>query len=291
MGIIFNNGFFAGVDPNAILTPTPTLTQTITPTLSQTITPTLTPTLTPTVTETLTPTVTPTLSQTVTPTITQTITPTQTPTPTVTPTITPTSVTVSDIIASSLTTSLTNYNNAAVGDFVKVTLSEYSAVVTATSASKYVMNDTDLTSSTTNWSTNYNVSYNDTTKVIGSIPTNNYIIGFAYGVSHGTATTVTTYLRGGTAANGTHTKIGSNITYTGIAGVQQYYFIRKAPTTPTANKTYISHYISTNGTRTIPSGKSNYPIYYSQNIDTNTWSVFTGNYPTLQVIATSNKQW
>lgn len=218
-------------------------------------------------------------------------TPTPTPTNTITPTITPTSGTVSDIIASSLTTSLTNYNNAAVGDFVKVTLSEYSAVVTATSASKYVMNDTDLTGTTTNWSTNYNVSYNDTTNAIGSIPTNNYIIGFAYGVSHNTATTVTTYLRGGTTANGTHTKIGSNITYTAITGVQQYYFIRKSPTTPTSNKTYISNYISNNGTRTIPSGKTNYPIYYSQNIDTNTWSLFTGAYPTLQVIATPNKQW
>ena len=209
----------------------------------------------------------------------------------VTPTPTPTPEAVSDVIASSLTTSLTNYDNAAVGDFVMVTLSEYSAVVTATSSTKYIMDDTDLTNGTTNWSTNYNVSYNDTTKAIGSIPANNYIIGFAYGVGHNSASTVTTYLREGTTANGTHTKIGSNITYTAITGVRQYYFIRKSPTTPTSNKTYVSNYISNNGTRTVAPSKTNYPIYYSQNIDTNSWSSFTGAYPTLQVIATPNKQW
>ncbi len=71
----------------AVVTPTPTVTQTPTDTPSVTPTPTDTPSVTPTATPTDTPSVTPT--QTATPTDTPSVTPTQTATPTASPTDTP----------------------------------------------------------------------------------------------------------------------------------------------------------------------------------------------------------
>ena len=116
---------------------------------------------------------------------------------------------------------------------------------------------------------------------------NNYIIGYAY--SGNSAAAVTTYLRTGTTVNGTHTKIGSNVVFTDT-GAKTVYFIRKAPSTATATKVYLSFY--TNGTALGQvSGKTNYPIYYSSGIDTNTWSLFTGGYPTFQALATTAKSW
>ncbi len=195
-----------------------------------------------------------------------------------------------DSIRSSLNAgSQTRYDSATVGDFITVSSAEYASVVTAVTATKYIMTDADLTSSFTGWSTGYNVSYQDTTKSEGAIPTSNYIIGYAFSGGFG-AGNITTYLRTGTASNNTHTKLGSNIVFAPGSGSKTLYFIRKAPTTATSQKTYVSFYM--NGTNLGQvSGKTNYPIYYSQFIDTNTWTSFTGGYPTLQVIATTNKLW
>lgn len=194
----------------------------------------------------------------------------------------------SDAIRAALTTSTGSYDAATVGNFIKVTSTEYANVVaTVTGTTKYVMNDTDLNSATSGWSTGYNISYNDTINSIGTIPINNYIIGYAY--RGNSAAAVTTYLRSGTTANGTHTKIGANISYTDT-GAKTVYFIRKAPTTATATKVYLSFYMNGSSLGQV-AGKSNYPVYYSNGIDTNTWTSFTGGYPTFQALATTTKSW
>jgi hypothetical protein len=193
-----------------------------------------------------------------------------------------------DSIRAALSTSVSAYDAATVGNFIKVTAAEYANVVsTVTDTTKYVMNDADLTSSFGGWTTGYNVSYNDTVNSIGTIPTSNYIIGYAY--SGGFGTSITTYLRTGTTVNGTHSKIGSNVTFTDN-GSKTVYFIRKAPTDSTASKVYLSFYTTGGGLGQVV-GKSNYPVYYSLNADTNTWTVFTGAYPTLQALATTTKSW
>jgi hypothetical protein len=193
-----------------------------------------------------------------------------------------------DSIRAALSTSVTAYDAASVGNFIKITSAEYANVVaTVTGTTKYVMNDTDLTSAFNGWTTGYNVSYDDTINSIGSIPTSNYIIGYAYSLT--SAASVTTYLRSGTAANGTHTKIGSNVTFTDT-GTKTVYFIRKAPTTATGSKVYLSYYTTGSGLGQV-SGKSNYPIFYSLGADTNTWSSFNGGYPTFQALATTTKSW
>ena len=200
------------------------------------------------------------------------------------------SITTGDSIRSALSTSSQlSYDSATVGNFITVSSSEYAAVVTAVTATKYIMTDADLTSAFNGWSTGFNISYNDTTKSEGSIPASRYIIGYAFSGGFG-AGSVTTYLRTGTASNNTHVKMGSNVVFTPGSGSKTVYFIRKAPTSATTQKTYVSFYM--NGTNLGQvSGKTNYPIYYSSGIDTNSWTVFTGGYPCFQVIATTTKLW
>lgn len=194
----------------------------------------------------------------------------------------------SDSIRAALSTSVASYDAATVGNFIKVTASEYSNVIlTVAGASGYVNNNTDLTSAYSGWSTGFNVSYNDTTKPLGAIPDSNYIIGYAYSLTSSVA--VTTYLRTSTTVNGVHTKLGSNITFTD-AGSKTVYFIRKAPPTSTSGKTYVSFYTNGNGLGQV-AAKSNYPMYYSSGIDTNTWVLFTGGYPAFQTLATPTKSW
>lgn len=196
----------------------------------------------------------------------------------------------SDSIRSSLLSgSQLRYDNAVVGDFITVSSTEYASVVTAVTATKYIMTDADLTSAFNGWSTGYNVSYNDTLKSEATIATSSYIIGYAFSGNFAVGN-ITTYLRTGTSSNGTHTKIGSNLVFAPGSGNKTLYFIRKSPSTATSQKTYVSFYTNSSSLGQV-SGKTNYPIYYSASIDTNTWTVFTGGYPTLQVIATTNKLW
>jgi len=193
-----------------------------------------------------------------------------------------------DSIRAALSTSVSAYDAATVGNFIKITAAEYANVAsTVTGTTKYVMNDTDLTSGFTGWSTDYNVSYNDSTNPIGTIPISNYIIGYAY--SGGFSTSITTYLRTGTTVTGIHSKMGSNITFTDN-GNKTVYFIRKAPTDSTASKVYLSFYTTGSSLGQV-TGKSNYPMYYSQSANTNTWTLYTGPYPTFQTLATTTKSW
>jgi len=199
-------------------------------------------------------------------------------------------VSTSDAIRTALLAgSQTRYDAASIGNFITVSSTEYASVVTAVTATKYVMTDSDLTSAFTGWSTGYNISYNDTLKSEATVTTSSYIIGYAFSGGFG-ASSITTYIRTGTTANGTHTKIGSNLVFTPGSGNKTLYFIRKAPTTATTQKTYISFYMTGSSLGQVLS-KSNYPIFYSNLIDTNSWTNFTGGYPTFQVIATTNKLW
>lgn len=191
--------------------------------------------------------------------------------------------------ALSLTTQ-TRYDAATAGNFITVSSAEYASVVTAVSATKYVMGDTDLTSAFNGWSTGFNISYNDNTKSEGSIPTSNYIVGYAFSGGFAVGSNVTTYLRTGTAANNTHTKMGVDVIFNPGSGNRTVYFIRKAPTTATTQKTYVSFYMNAQNLGQV-AGKSNYPIYYSSSANTNSWTLFTGGYPTFQVIATPTKLW
>ena len=196
---------------------------------------------------------------------------------------------VIDQIRLALSTNQSVYDSATAGNFIRVTAAEYANVYsTVTGATKWIMNDTDLTSSFVGWSVNYNVSYNDTTKATGSVPANNYIIGYAFSGSHA-AVQQTTYLRQGTASNGVHTKLGSNVSYTGGSNTT-FYFIRKSPSSSTTTKVYLSFFTTGNNLGQV-SGKSNYPIYYSANQDTNSWSLFTGGYPAFQAMSTETKSW
>jgi len=199
------------------------------------------------------------------------------------------SSTTDSIRSSLLAPTQTRYDAATVGNFITVSSTEYTSVVTSVSATKYIMTDADLTSGFTGWTPGYNISYNDNLKTEGSIPTSNYIIGYAYSGGF-TSGNITTYLRSGTSSNGTHTKIGANIVFTPGSGNKTLYFIRKAPTTATSQKTYISFYTTGNSLGQV-SGKTNYPIFYSISADTNSWTSFNGGYPTLQVIATTQKLW
>jgi len=199
-------------------------------------------------------------------------------------------VSTGDSIRSALSApARTSYDAATIGNFITVSSADYAAVFTAVSAIKYIMTDADLTSTFTGWTPGYNISYNDTTKTEGSIPASRYIIGYAFSGGFG-AGTITTYLRTGTASNNTHSKLGSNIVLTPGSGSKTLYFIRKAPTTAASTKVYVSFYMTGNSLGQV-SGKTNYPINYSNGIDTNSWTSFTGGYPCFQVIATSNKLW
>lgn len=185
------------------------------------------------------------------------------------------------------------YDAATAGNFITVSSVDYAAVFSSLSATKYIMDDTDLTSAYSGWARGFNFAYNDTTNPLGSIATASYIVGFAFS-GFFAAGTLTAYLRTGTQSNNTHTKIGSNIVFSPPGtGNRTIYFIRKAPSTPTSTKTYISFYVDGTGISSVGqvSGKSNYPGYYSQFINTNTWTLWTGGYQTVQVLGTTTKSW
>jgi hypothetical protein len=205
-------------------------------------------------------------------------------------------VLVGDSIYDALSTEAQDrYVLATVGHFINVSESDYDSVLVAISATKYIMDDTDLKSSYIGWSAGFNVSYHDTINAIGSIPTNNYVIGYAWsGTFYNN--TVTTYLRTGRTPNGSfpqpqHSILGNTINFNPGSGEQTVYFIRRAPTTPSSTKLYVSFYASGSSNLGLGGIVGNYPIYYSPGVGTNNWTFYTTDYPILQVAATSTKLW
>jgi hypothetical protein len=230
------------------------------------------------------------------------VTPTPTPTPTessvpsVTPTPTPTptaSRTVSgDAIRDALTVSVDAYDAAEIGNFIQVTSEEYLSVIDSTSSSRFIMDDADATSTgPTSFSTEFNFAYPDSNNPLGIIEAGNYIIGYTYRAVHGQVASVTTYLRESNNPSGTYTKIGNDIIFDSVAENSNYYFIRKSPETATSEPSFVSFYASGPGSLITVNGKSNYPVYYSAGVDTNNWTLWTNDYPILQVIGTPTKQW
>jgi cell division septation protein DedD len=262
-----------GSSPGSTPTPTPTPTATSTPTPTATSTPTPTPTATPT------PTPTPTATPTATPSA-----PTATPTPT--PTITPTPD--PDSIRAQLTTSVSSYDSATVGNWVKVTQTEYNRVAAnVTGATKKGNSDAQVntragaTSVSTYW-----VSYGTIGSPSFQIDTGEYVIALiseAWNQSTGQTTLgYTTTFNGNTI-----TQIGGNTAGTSTGGNRDYY-VRKAPTDAATETRYPVMKMSVS-----PNAVPGWSGYYTTN-NGSTWtplSNFPVNASKIQIITTSTKTW
>lgn len=269
-------------------TPSPTLTATQTPTL--TASPTLTATNTPTLTatRTVTPTPTPTLTQTPTSTPTLTLTPTQTltltasPTLTTTPTPSSTSISGSDAIRAALTTSTGSYDAAAVGNWVKVTSTEYANVI-ATVSGTTIRGLTEAQANQVGSGWVGTCAHIQSSSSIES-PSGEYIIGFSsrLGSSTGTISVLTS-----TTYNGTYNVLENSPTINSANGRE--YWVRKAPTTSNSSTTYVGS-VTSAGSRILTT--TSFPsTYYDCSSPYSAWTSWNAGVPIFQFIGTSTKSW
>lgn len=259
------------------LTPTNTRTQTVTPTntRTQTATPSVTPSNTRTPSQTPSNTRTPsqTPSNTSTPSVTpsNTVTPTFTPTNTLTPTPTPTTPVYSaDSIYNALSLSAqTTYTATTIGDFMKVSLTDWNNVSSAITGSYTYGGLTDAQFSGANTSEFVGGFYltdsaqSATTTGITGLTPNNYVIGFRVRAARNAAGQNSYSFRiisGGTI-NGNYVQIGgATSAFTNTVAHSTHYFIRKAPQEFTVGaSSYLGFYFSSNVT--VVSGPSRLCYY------------------------------
>ncbi|NBP56236.1 hypothetical protein EBU71_06830 [bacterium] len=272
-----------------------TSTTTIAPSSTSTPTPTITPTLTssstPTPTQTLTGTSTLTPSATLTNTPTNTQTPTVTPTPTLTssmtntPTPTPSSTPSVDSIRDQLTTlQQTTYDSLDVGDWMKVTVTEYTNIVNNLSgATKKGNSDIQVNTRDplTTFSNRY-VAFGSGNTASFQIDTGEYVVAMI---------TETWNQSGATSSLGyTTTFKGTPIITIGdpagpSTGGQRDYFIRKAPTDVATETRYPVLNLSQS-----PNGVSGWSIFTTTD-GGSTWSPTGLDGPKIQIITTLVKSW
>lgn len=195
------------------------------------------------------------------------------------------SAVVTDQIAAQLTTSLTAYNSAAVGNWVKVTSTEYGKIATNISgATKKGNNDTQI--NTRDILTSYSVSWL-AFGTVGApsfqINSGEYVIAMiteAWNQSGGTSQLgYTTSFLGNTIVN-----IGG--TAGPSTGGGRDYFVRKAPTDSATETRYPTLYMTVS-----PNAVNNWPGYRSADNGTS-WSALPINQlPKIQIITTSTKSW
>lgn len=190
-----------------------------------------------------------------------------------------------DLIKNYLTTSLTAYNNAAIGNFIKVTKTEYDNIAAnIAGATKKGNSDVQINTrdSLTSWESNW-ISFGASGVPTFQIDTGEYVIGFiseAWNQPTGTSQLgYTTTFNGNTITN-----IGNAAGLS--SGGQRDYYIRKAPTDAATETRYPVLKMSVS-----PNGVSNWNGYRSAN-DGASWIALPNNQVAkIQILVTSTKSW
>lgn len=190
-----------------------------------------------------------------------------------------------DSIKSYLTTNLTAYNNASVGNFIKVTKTEYDniaaniiGVLKKGNSDEQINTRASLTSWQDNW-----ISFGASGIPTFQIDAGEYVIGFiseAWNQNTGTSQLgYTTTFNGSTITN-----IG-NAAGLSSGGARDYY-IRKAPTDPATETRYPVLKMSVS-----PNGVSNWNGYRSAD-NGSSWIALPNNQISkIQILVTSTKSW
>lgn len=190
-----------------------------------------------------------------------------------------------DLIKNYLTTNLTAYNNASVGNFIKVTKTEYDNIAAnVTGATKKGNSDVQvdtrdvLTSFSNQW-----LSFGASGIPTFQIDIGEYIIGFiseAWNQPTGTSQLgYTTTFNGNTITN-----IGNAAGLS--SGGQRDYYIRKAPIDAATETRYPVLKMSVS-----PNGVSNWNGYRSADNGANWISLPSNQVAKIQILVTSTKSW
>ena len=190
-----------------------------------------------------------------------------------------------DLIKNYLTTNLTAYNNATVGNFIKVTKTEYDNIAAnIAGVIKKGNNDDQINTrdSLTSWESNW-ISFGASGVPTFQIDTGEYVIGFiseAWNQPTGTSQLgYTTTFNGNTITN-----IGNAAGLS--SGGQRDYYIRKAPTDAATETRYPVLKMTVS-----PNGVSNWNGYRSAN-DGASWIALPNNQVAkIQILVTSTKSW
>jgi len=304
------------ITPSISISVTPSVTPSISVSITPTVTPSVsissTPSTTPSISISSTPSVTPSVSVSVTPSISVSIIPSinisntpsvsktpsvsitpsrtpsvsVTPSKTVTPTLTPSTSPDTDSIRAQLTSAQKiTYDAAAVGDWIKVTSTQYNNIVNnVIGATKKGNSDVQintrevLTSFTNTW-----IAFGSTGVPSFQINNGEYVIAMiteAWNQSGGTSQLAyTTAFTGSVVAN-----IGG--TAGPSSGGNRDYFIRKAPTDTATETRYPVLTMSVS-----PNAVSNWPGFRSTNNGATWLSASNNQIAKIQIITTSTKSW
>lgn len=190
-----------------------------------------------------------------------------------------------DLIKNYLTTNLTAYNNATVGNFIKVTKTEYDNIAAnIVGVIKKGNNDAQINTrdSLTSWENNW-ISFGASGVPTFQIDTGEYVIGFiseAWNQNTGTSQLgYTTTFNGNTITN-----IGNAAGLS--SGGQRDYYIRKAPTDAATETRYPVLKMSVS-----PNGVSNWNGYRSADNGANWIALPNNQVLKIQILVTSTKSW
>lgn len=204
-----------------------------------------------------------------------------------------------DRITPSLTTSLTAYNNAANGVWVKITASEYSALKTNVSGIN-VAGATDATIAAIANNTNFTTGSLMFTNIVSSstpaIPANSYM--FAVSLYTGAnISTVKVYANNSTSSYTNFTQVGGTLPTTSAAALS--YYVLKGASTPTSTSDgnfamhstdNINHgfkqSVGAAGVRYLSLGTPSTSTTLSSSFGTGTAAAFA-----IQALTTTSKQW
>ena len=197
---------------------------------------------------------------------------------------------VADQIREQLTISQkTTYDSTAVGDWIKVTSTEYNNIVSNVSGTtKYRDSDANFAVGGTQWGSPFFLVGGSASAYV---PVNNYIIAYKVMCARTSqAYSIRLYSSNIFSATGSSwTGLGATVSFTtGAVANEVAYYVRKSPTTTLSVNSFIGIYSTSNlsqGTNTKPTylftspGVTNYTIYN------------TTNPPALQILATTTKSW
>lgn len=198
-------------------------------------------------------------------------------------TTTTTTTVAGDSIRAALTTSTSSYDAATVGDWVKVTSTEYANVI-ATVTGTTVRGLTDAQANQVGSAWVGTCAHVQASSSIQS-PSGEYIIGFSARLASSTGT-VSVLIS--TTYSGTYNTLGNSPTINSANGRE--YWIRKAPTTANAATTYVGS-VTSAGNRVLTT--TTFPLtYYDCSSPYSTWVAWNNaGVPIFQFIGTSTKSW
>lgn len=233
-----------------------------------------------------TPTPTPTSTLTPTPTLTSTPTPTPTLTPTPTPTATPTATPAADAIRAQLTSAQqTTYDATPVGNWIKVTATQYNNIVNnVAGATKKGNSDAQVAtrSTLTSW-TNQQIAFGTGSTPSFQINSGEYVIAMiteAWNQTGGTSQLSYT-----TAFTGSVVGTIGNAAGPSSGGVRDY-FVRKAPTDAATETRYPTLMMSVS-----PNAVLSWPGYRSTNSGSTWISLPNNQIAKIQIVTTATKSW